>query len=143
MDRGKGMPVFFVKALVRDFTQGAEGIVTIPAEIESVYLEDSKSRSNHDALLAASASDIPGAKIYAFNVAAPSQMGILDAIISNDIKVAFNRHRGGADVKVPIDMSVTDTGPDGVRKTDAEQILKFPVCSTELIEAIKSDASRK
>jgi hypothetical protein len=93
-----------------------------------------------------------GFRLYVYSLFDPTVINLYGEIIdSGKVTVAFNRKKGGMDVLVPIDLSVSDAeSPDGdkvVRKRSNEAVSNFVTCSATLTnqaeESLLSEAKKK
>ena len=93
-----------------------------------------------------------GFRLYAYSLFDSTVINLYGEIIdSGKVTVAFNRKKGGMDVLVPIDLSVSDVeyldGDKVVRKRSNEAVSNFAICSTTLQnqakESLLSEAKKK
>ena len=93
-----------------------------------------------------------GFRLYTYSLFDPTVLNLYKEIMdSGKVTVGFNRKKGGMDVLVPIDLSVSDAeSPDGdkvVRKRSNEAVSNFAICSTTLLnqakESLLSEAKKK
>jgi hypothetical protein len=55
----------------------------------------------------------------------------------NEVTIAFSRQAAGADVQIPIDLSVDSTSDNGERKRSAKTVTAFLECSTKLFNNLR------
>ena len=93
-----------------------------------------------------------GFRLYAYSLFDPTVLNLYGEIMdSGKVTVGFNRKKGGMDVLVPIDLSVSDVeyldGDKVVRKRSNEAVSNFVTCSTTLLnqakESLLSEAKKK
>jgi hypothetical protein len=93
-----------------------------------------------------------GFRLYAYSLFDPTVLDLYKEIMdSSKVTVGFNRKKGGMDVLVPIDLSVSDVeyldGDKVVRKRSNEAVSNFVTCSATLLNQVKesmlSEAKKK
>ena len=94
-----------------------------------------------------------GFRLYAYSLFDPTVINLYGEIIdSGKVTVAFNRKKGGMDVLVPIDLSVSDVeyldGDKVVRKRSNDAMSNYAICSTTLLNQVReslklSEAKKK
>ena len=93
-----------------------------------------------------------GFRLYVYSLFDPKVLDLYKEIMdSGKVTVGFNRKKGGMDVLVPIDLSVSDAeSPDGdkvVRKRSNDAMSNYVICSTTLLnqldESLLSEAKKK
>jgi hypothetical protein len=65
---------------------------------------------------------------------------VLEALEKGRITVAFNRWDGGADVMVPIDLTVSKTDDAGKRTKSQQMIMDFYSCTGDLMKVARASA---
>jgi hypothetical protein len=81
-------------------------------------------------------SDTPGA-IFAIFKIEPTFAQLAAAIDTGQVTFAFNRKSGGADVKVPLDLTVKDTDENGQKTFSRQMVLDFYRCNSDLLKSLK------
>ena len=93
-----------------------------------------------------------GFRLYTYSLFDPTVLNLYKEIMdSGKVTVGFNRKKGGMDVLVPIDLSVSDVeyldGDKVVRKRSNEAVSNFVTCSATLTnqaeESLLSEAKKK
>jgi hypothetical protein len=88
-----------------------------------------------------------GFRLYAYSLFDSTVLNLYGEIMdSGTVTIAFNRKKGGMDVLVPIDLSVSDAAyPEGgkvVRKRSTEAVRNFASCSTTLMNQAMENNER-
>ena len=93
-----------------------------------------------------------GFRLYTYSLFDPTVLNLYKEIMdSGKVTVGFNRKKGGMDVLVPIDLSVSDVeyldGDKVVRKRSNDAMSNYAICSTTLLnqakESLLSEAKKK
>lgn len=94
-----------------------------------------------------------GFRLYAYSLFDPTVLNLYTEIMdSGKVTVGFNRKKGGMDVLVPIDLSVSDVeyldGDKVVRKRSNDAMSNYAICSTTLLNQVReslklSEAKKK
>lgn len=113
------------------------GLEMRPQRPYFAYLKSPYGVTNVSGFISKTNSDTPGGIFEVFNFD-DSFLKILDGIIeSQKVIVVFNRHKGGMDVQVPVDLSVVDAKNDGTKVRDANHLLEFVNCVQKLAKRAK------
>jgi hypothetical protein len=72
----------------------------------------------------------------------PTFEKIAEALDKGKITLAFNRKDGGADVLVPIDLTVSNTDDAGKKTYSQQMIVDFYACTGELLKAAQAGVSK-
>lgn len=112
-------------------------LVMKPERPYFAYLKSPSGVNNAKSLLSKTNSDTEGGIFEIFNLD-DSFFKILDGIVESfKVSVVFNRHSGGVDVYVPVDLSVIDVKKDGAKLRDPSHILQFVNCMQKLASQAK------
>ena len=94
-----------------------------------------------------------GFRLYTYSLFDPTVLNLYKEIMdSGKVTVGFNRKKGGMDVLVPIDLSVSDVeyldGDKVVRKRSNDAMSNYAICSTTLLNQVReslklSEAKKK
>lgn len=77
--------------------------------------------------------DTPGAIIAIYD--AKTFPMLVQSIREGTVTIAFARRKGGADMQVPIDLSVEDTNKEGAKVRSDKSATSFMKCASDLIDA--------
>jgi len=131
-----------LKVVALDQHRQGGNVVSVPNAPHFAYLENASNVNNADAMVGSDAGDTPGGRVFAFNFFADSQIEITKSIMDNKIRLLFNRKEGGGDIRVPIDLTVLDTGDDGARKHGMETLEQFRQCASEFLSQVQAKMER-
>lgn len=122
-----------LKVIVHDFEPLTAQLS--PSPPSSAYLV-SGAKSSKPFFVNKVESDTPGALFTIFRIDGTFET-LMDALAKEKFVVAFNRKPNGADLQVPIDMTVEETSDAGKRKKSSKARDEFLECTTELMKVVK------
>jgi hypothetical protein len=132
----KGSVAITLKIVVQDIDmKTAEFRPSPPANSYFVFGTETSKAS----LVGKYPSDTPGAQFSVFKPL-PTDEKIVDALDKGKITVAFNRRDGGADIVIPIDLTVSNTDDAGKKTRSQQMILDFHTCTGELLKGTSGKA---
>lgn len=138
--------VFGLKIILADqYIEGGQ-LISKHKRASTAFLETASGVSNASSLASSHESDVEGGMLFIFSVGSREQLQVLKAILDNDVRLVFNRSDGGADIRVPIDLMVTDVDIEGRRKRDDQTLNSFARCSSQFLDSVKNrleERSRK
>lgn len=112
-----------------------------PFEAPAVAYLQTRSANTASALADSQPSDIPGYRMFVYRITDESTMTVMKEMLeSNSVTIGFNRHRGGLDLLVPIDLSVIDTVHDGKgfkRQHSPQAVLQYSECSVNVVQEVQ------
>jgi len=126
-----------LKVVVKDATvrRGDPNPQFVDSRPHFAYLETPSGHNNASSSVGSGDTDPPGG-IYMMFPLDESFAEVYRAMLQGTIIVAFNRTKGGVDLKVPIDLRVVDLSETGQRVRSQQTIEKFAECSKALIDRI-------
>lgn len=99
-------------------------------------------KTTKDALILSTVSDTPGGyfSVFDFN---KTYENLSEAVEKNELNISYSRKGGKSDVPISIDLTVSETDDEGVRKKSDSNSLEFFQCTIDLIDVAKKDSSEK
>ena len=127
--------VLALKLVLADFNYQTATFTPAKLTANTAFLETAAGASNLRSLLSAHDSDIEGGRLFVFDLY--EQQPIFQAIADNNIRIVFNRKPGGADIRVPVDLTVSDTEQKGKRKRSRDSLMGFESCLLEFLADVQ------
>lgn len=103
---------------------------------ESAFVETAARQNNAAQVLARSDAEDGTGRLYVFNLDDVLLASLREIIERERITVVFNRKTGQSDVRLPIDLTVTDIGADLKPIRSHSELGDFAACTSELLPAM-------
>ena len=136
--------VYGLKVVVQDITMGPSGVTLIPNAPYDINLASSSGISTYDIKKTQVESTTPGGKFAVLPFVDKKIEKMMEEIAATQKAIIlFNREKGGMDVRVPVDFTVSDTNSDGkpVRNNSAMQ--DYMKCQLQLFAKVREELRGK
>lgn len=107
-----------------------------PSPPETAYFVFSDFSTNKASLVGSYPSDTPGALFSVFQIL-PAYANLASDIEKGKVQIAFARRKGGQDLKIEVDLTVSDTSTEGKRERSRAAIEEYDNCAQALISQLK------
>lgn len=115
-----------------------------PERPNFAYLSNDSGINNAKAIIGSTDSDTDGARFYVFDFLNEESSTLVTSLSnSNKINIVFNRRKNGADISVPIDLTVVDTSEDGKRTKSLSQSLAYDKCVLKLLSEVQRNLEKR
>jgi hypothetical protein len=129
------LPVLGLKIGTHRIDVRGNDLEFIPQRPFFSYLASPQGQNNAREVLGTYDSDTEGSKFFVFDFSEHTLALLLSLKTTKQLKIYFNRHEGGTDVEVPIDLRVIDTKSNGSRTLDSKEVDAFHACTRRAIKS--------